>query len=284
VRFEAAYPPIGKHLEVSAYPHARGLTIYFRDITENRQLAEQLAHAQRLDSLGQLTGGVAHDFNNLLTIILGSSEVLTRRLADAPDLLRLAAGIEAAAHRGASLTHSLLAFARKQPLNPTVVDVNSLVRETEELLVHTLGRPITISTVLAEGAAPCLVDSGQLGNALLNLCLNARDAMPGGGRLIVETAEVHLDGRYPDVTPGPYVTLTVTDDGPGMAPEVLDRVFEPFFTTKGLGEGSGLGLAMVYGFARQSQGHVTVSSRPGAGTTVRLYLPMATTVVGGAAR
>jgi len=278
VRFDAAYA-VGRHLEVSAYPHDQGLTVYFRDVTETRRTAERLAHVQRMESLGQLTGGVAHDFNNLLTVVVGNADVLSRRLADDPSLLRLADSIAAAGQRGAELTHSLLAFARRQPLHPTVVDVNELVRDTVRLLGRTLGGGIRVQTSLAPGDVPCLVDRVQLENAVLNLCINARDAMPDGGRLRLETGRTTLGADRADqdhgVVPGEYVTVTVADDGTGIATEHLERVFEPFFTTKESGKGSGLGLAMVYGFARQSHGDVTVESHPGAGTTVRLLLPLA---------
>jgi PAS domain S-box-containing protein len=279
-RFEAEYPPLDVWLEVSAYPSPNGLTIYFRDITEARLIGERLSHVQRLESLGQLTGGVAHDFNNLLTVILGSSEVLARRLpADSPSR-NLTDRISSAATRGADLTHSLLAFARRQPLHPSVVDIDALVVDTERLLGRTLGSEITVTTSLGGRGARCLVDRVQLDNALLNLCINARDAMlPAGGTLRLETSEVVLDERYAhhneDVVPGSYVTVAVSDDGAGIAETDLDRVFEPFFTTKTDNRGSGLGLAMVYGFAKQSHGHLTIDSQLGVGTTVRLYLPMA---------
>jgi PAS domain S-box-containing protein len=278
VHFEGRYAPTDRQLEISAYPHSHGLTVYFRDVTEARQIEQRLSHVQRLESLGRLTGGVAHDFNNLLTVVLGSAEVLATRVSADATSLRLAESIASAARRGADLTHSLLAFARKQPLDPTEVDVNALVADTRRLLGRTLGGEITVRTRLSAGSSRCLVDRVQLENAVLNLCINARDALPEGGTLTLETAEVVLDeqgAEHPDdVLPGHYVTVAVSDDGTGISEEDLDRIFEPFFTTKESGHGSGLGLAMVYGFVKQSRGHVTVDSRPGAGTTVRLYLPM----------
>ena len=194
VHFEGRFAPTDRQLEVSAYPHPHGLTVYFRDVTEARQIEQRLSHVQRLESLGRLTGGVAHDFNNLLTVVLGSAEVLATRLpaADATSL-RLAESIASAARRGADLTHSLLAFARKQPLDPTVVDVNDLLQDTQRLLGRTLGGEITVRTRLTARSSRCLVDRVQLENAVLNLCINARDALPDGGTLTLETAEVVLD-------------------------------------------------------------------------------------------
>ncbi|MGZ5417465.1 MAG: PAS domain-containing protein [Nocardioides sp.] len=280
-RFGAPFDPLGIYAEVSAYPHDGGLTIYFRDSTEQRALTEQLAHAHRLEAVGQLTGGVAHDFNNLLTVILGSAELIAAELEEGDRLRTLADSIGTVAQRGAELTHSLLAFGRRQPLDPGHVDVNDLVANTQALLARTLGDTVALSCILADGLPACLVDRGQLENALLNLCLNARDAMPGGGRLTLETAVVELDEEYAahqaEVRPGRYVMLAVSDDGDGISGEHLDKIFEPFFTTKGVGRGSGLGLAMVYGFVKQSNGHITVSSEPRQGTTFKLYLPVDTT-------
>jgi len=248
------------------------------DITERRRLEEQLAQSQRLEALGQLTGGVAHDFNNLLTVIQGNAELLAEALAaERPELFELATMIGAAADLGGQLTSRLLAFGRRQPLAPAQVDVAALVSGMVPLLRRTLGRDIEVE-VADERAGWCaLADPGQLQNALLNLCLNARDAMPAGGRLLLEVADVVLDAGYAarnaDVAAGDYVLLAVTDTGCGIPAADLARVFEPFFTTKQRGHGTGLGLSMVWGFVRQSRGHVTVYSEPGVGTTVRLYLP-----------
>jgi signal transduction histidine kinase/CheY-like chemotaxis protein len=247
-----------------------------RDIDE---LNERLRRAQRLEAVGQLTGGVAHDFNNLLTVVLGNAELLVEMNTQQPQQRKLAEMISAAAQRGAELTKRLLAFARKQALVPRVVALNPLVAGLDPLLRRTLGEHIEIELIRAAGLWPALVDPGQLENALINLCLNARDAMPGGGRLTLETANARLDADYAaqhvDVQPGQYVMVAVSDTGVGIPPEHLKRVFEPFFTTKETGKGTGLGLAMVYGFVKQSAGHVAVYSEPGQGTTVRLYLPRA---------
>ena len=243
------------------------------------ELNERLRRAQRLEAVGQLTGGVAHDFNNLLTVVLGNAELLVELNQANPQQRKLAEMISAAAQRGAELTQRLLAFARKQALVPKVVALNPLVAGMDPLLRRTLGEHIEIELIRAAGLWPTLVDPGQLENALLNLCLNARDAMPGGGRLTLETANARLDADYAaahiDVEPGPYVMLAVSDTGSGIAPEHLKRVFEPFFTTKATGKGTGLGLSMVYGFVKQSAGHVAIYSEVGQGTTVRLYLPRA---------
>jgi signal transduction histidine kinase/CheY-like chemotaxis protein len=242
-------------------------------------LNTRLLQSQRMEAIGQLTGGVAHDFNNLLTVVLGNADLLVEMSADDPARRQLAEMIGTAAQRGASLTQQLLAFARKQPLAPSALDVNAQVAGLDPLLRRTLGEHIEIELVRAAGLWPAMVDAAQLENALLNLCLNARDAMPGGGKLTLETANTALDRRYaelhPDVAAGQYVMLAVSDTGSGIAPAHLPRVFEPFFTTKDKGRGTGLGLAMVYGFAKQSGGHVSIYSELGHGTTVKLYLPRA---------
>ncbi len=244
------------------------------------RLNSRLLQAQRLEAIGQLTGGVAHDFNNLLTVVLGNAEILAEQNADDPFKRQLAEMIGAAAQRGAELTQQLLAFARKQALTPAAVDINQRVAAMDPLLRRTLGEHIEVELVRGAGLWPAMVDPGQFENALLNLCLNARDAMPRGGRLTLETANAALDRSYvqdhPDVTPGQYVMVAVSDTGTGIAPEHLQKVFEPFFTTKEKGKGTGLGLAMVYGFTKQSAGHISIYSEPGHGTTVKLYLPRAT--------
>jgi signal transduction histidine kinase/CheY-like chemotaxis protein len=242
-------------------------------------LNERLRQSQRLEAVGQLTGGVAHDFNNLLTVVMGNAELLVELNESNPQQRELAEMIATAARRGADLTQRLLAFARKQPLAPKVVDINPLIAGLDPMLRRTLGEHIEIELIRAAGLWPALVDPGQLENALLNLCLNARDAMPAGGRLTLETANARLDAdyaaRYLDVVPGQYVLLAVSDTGTGIAPDILRKVFEPFFTTKETGKGTGLGLAMVYGFVKQSAGHASIYSEPGQGTTVKLYLPRA---------
>jgi len=235
---------------------------------------QQLRQAQKMEAIGQLTGGVAHDLNNILTVIVGATEVLID-IADRPDVADLAEMIDAAAARGGDLTQRLLAFARKQPLRPREIDVNSLVIEAAKLLRPTLGARIRVETKLAGDTSLSLIDPGQLNNAILNLALNARDAMADGGKLTIETSNVVVDDSDGEITVGHYVMIAVTDSGVGIPVDLLNRVFEPFFTTKDVGKGSGLGLSMVYGFVKQSNGHINISSEVGRGTTVRIYLPSA---------
>ena len=245
---------------------------------ETRQAAErQVTQLQKMEAVGKLTGGIAHDFNNMLTIVIGALETARRRSAS-PE--RVASCIDMAmegATRAAQLTARLLAFARQQPLEPRVVNANKLVTATSELLRRTLGENLRIETVLAGGLWPAFVDPGQLENAIINLCVNARDAMPDGGRLTIETANAHLDDDYvranDDSEAGQYVLVSVTDTGEGMPPEVIERAFDPFFSTKGVGQGTGLGLSQVHGFVKQSGGHAKIYSEAGVGTTIKLYLP-----------
>jgi len=251
-----------------------------RDEIAGRTRAEEaLLQAQKLEAVGQLTGGVAHDFNNLLTVISGNLQMLRERVAQAPVLRELADAAANAAARGAELTRKLLAFSRRQPLQPREVDLGELVQNMTDMLRRTLGESIRIETAVRPGLAKAIADPGGLENALLNLALNARDAMPQGGRLTIETAAVAPDAASDiegsDLVPGEYAMLTVTDTGSGMSPEVIKRAFEPFFTTKAAGKGSGLGLASVYGFVKQSGGHVKIFSELSRGTTVQLYLPLA---------
>ncbi len=250
-----------------------------RDEAERERLTNELFQAQKMQAIGQLTGGVAHDFNNLLTIMMGSLELVGLGAGSSPQVRpHLDAAMDAVV-RAAALTRRLLAFARKQPLRPRAVNLNRLVAEAEALLRRTLGEAIEIEMVLGAGLWACQVDPTQLDSALLNLAINARDAMPEGGKLTVETANARLDRAYarehPEVEAGQYVMLAVSDDGQGMDEETRRQAFEPFFTTKELGRGSGLGLSMVYGFVKQSGGHVRIYSEPGEGTTVRIYLPRA---------
>lgn len=248
------------------------------DITDRLQLEEQLRQSQRLEAVGQLTGGVAHDFNNLLTVIIGNSEILRESLDDQPALAAFADMVVEAAERGADLTRSLLAYARRQPLEPQATDINQLLANLETLLSRTLGETTQVEMHLDSKLNQAEIDPGQLENALLNLSLNARDAMPEGGRLVIETSDIKATPEYArrhDMAPGDYVMIAVSDSGSGMETEVLEKVFEPFFTTKTQGKGTGLGLAMVYGFIRQSHGHINIYSEPEQGTTVRLYLPVA---------
>jgi PAS domain S-box-containing protein len=243
------------------------------DITERLGMEEQLRQSQRLEAVGQLTGGIAHDFNNLLTVILGSTELLVEQLGEDDKRRGLADNTMAAAQRGAKLTQRLLSFSRRQALDPKTVNVNQLLAGMESLLRRTLSSNISIELVLSKDLGNAMVDPSQLDNAVLNLCLNARDAMKDGGKLTIETADIDLDGDDADVAPGRYVMIAVTDTGTGIAPEILTRVFDPFFTTKEVGKGTGLGLSMVYGFVTQSEGQVKICSEPGRGTTVTLYLP-----------
>ena len=257
-----------------------------RMLIERRKSAEamveaerQLAQAQKMESIGHLTGGVAHDFNNLLQVILGNNDMLIEELAERPQLRAMAEMSRAAAERGAELVHRLLSFARKQALDPKPTDVNKLIGGMDGLLRRTLGAHIEVEMALGAGLWQASLDAAQMESAILNLCLNARDAMPDGGRVTIETANASLDEAYAaenvEVAPGHYVMVAVSDDGVGMDAATLTKAFEPFFTTKEVGKGSGLGLSMVYGFAKQSKGHVKIDSAPGAGTTVRLYLPRA---------
>ncbi|MDE5452339.1 PAS domain S-box protein [Bradyrhizobium sp. CSA112] len=251
-----------------------------RDLTEKQAAEAQLRHVQKMDAVGQLTGGVAHDFNNILTVITGTIGILEEAVAGEPQLAAIAKLIDEAAERGANLTRHLLAFARKQPLQPLEVDVNALVLEAAKLLHPTLGEHIEITPLLAEDAWTALVDPSQLTTAVLNLALNARDAMPNGGKLAFETGNVYLDenyaGMHSEVAPGNYVMIAVSDTGSGIPPALLERVFEPFFTTKEVGKGTGLGLSMVFGFVKQSGGHIKIYSEQGHGTSVKIYLPRAT--------
>jgi signal transduction histidine kinase/ActR/RegA family two-component response regulator len=243
------------------------------------RLNTRLLQSQRLEAVGQLTGGVAHDFNNLLTVVLGNADLLAESCAGDPLRKPLADMIVEAAQRGAALTQQLLAFARRQPLAPTVADLNQRIASLDTMLRRTLGEHVEIEFVRGGGLWPASVDVAQFDSALLNLCLNARDAMPAGGKLTLETANAALDAHYaaehPEVLVGQYVMVAISDTGCGIEPALQARVFEPFFTTKEKGKGTGLGLAMVYGFARQSGGHVAIYSEPGHGTTVKLYLPRA---------
>ncbi|HEX3915831.1 MAG TPA: PAS domain S-box protein [Caulobacteraceae bacterium] len=277
------------HVIIDAIRDERGQLVGFakvtRDISERQEAQraleetrEALFQSQKMEAVGQLTGGVAHDFNNLLTIIIGGLETIKRSRLD--ETARITRALDVALHaaeRAAGLTTRLLAFSRRQPLQPIPTDLNLLVRNMTELLHRTLGEDVELEGVLAPRLWPAEVDQNQLEAAILNLAVNARDAMPGGGKLTLETTNTFLDDSYTEtdaeVLPGQYVMISVSDSGSGMDKETLGRVFEPFFTTKELGRGTGLGLSMVYGFVKQSGGHVTIYSELGHGTTVRLYLP-----------
>jgi nitrogen-specific signal transduction histidine kinase/CheY-like chemotaxis protein len=248
-------------------------------MTDRIQLEQQLRQAQKMEAIGQLTGGIAHDFNNILAVIIGMTECLAASLKDNRQLAAMVQEIDQAAERGALMVKRMLAFARKQALEARVVDVNEAVARAAAMLGRTLGEDIALKTLLADGLWPSHVDPSQLEEALLNLAVNARDAMPKGGHLLIETENMHLDEDYAaqnaGVAPGDYVAVTVTDTGTGMPPEIIERVFEPFFTTKEVGKGTGLGLSMVYGFVKQSRGHAMIYSEVGHGTSIKLYFPKA---------
>jgi PAS domain S-box-containing protein len=250
---------------------------FIRDLTDKIAAETRNRQTQKMEAIGQLTGGIAHDFNNILTVIIGTIEILSEGVSDRPALAAIAKMIDEAAERGADLTKHLLAFARLQPLQPREIDVNALIVTAGKLLRPTLGEHIEIDSMLAEDSWLAFVDPSQLTTAILNLVLNARDAMPQGGKLIIETLNSHLDASYAaqnnEVKPGQYVLIAISDTGVGIPAELLDKVFEPFFTTKEPGRGTGLGLSMVYGFVKQSGGHIKVYSEQGHGTTIKLYLP-----------
>ena len=262
----------------------RRVVVSAHDVTERRRLEQQLQQSQKMEAVGQLTGGVAHDFNNLLTLVIGGLDIIGRQITNLPDplaLTRIERGREMAmqgAQRAASLTTRLLAFSRQQPLNPQALDANKLVVDVCDLLRRAIGETITVETALGTDVWRMYADANQLENALLNIGFNARDAMPNGGKLIIETANASLDKAYisslsEDIAPGEFVMIAITDTGTGMDMTTRQRAFDPFFTTKEVGKGTGLGLSQVYGFARQSAGHVKIYSEIGEGTTVKIYLP-----------
>jgi PAS domain S-box-containing protein len=275
--------------EYRAYPMRRdgevvGLVATFTDVSERKEHELQLAQAQKMELMGRLTGGIAHDFNNLLTIIMGNLRLLSDELSSSsdPELEALIADALSASRDGADLTQRLLAFARKQTLRPQRVDANAFIRKSRRFLSRLTGEDVDVKLCLEDGPLPVLVDPHQLHSALLNLTINSRDAMPEGGHIAIGSRRRRVEaGQTPEgVAPGDYVVLSVTDDGTGMSREKARRAVEPFFTTKAPSKGSGLGLSMVYGFARQSGGGVVIDSAPGAGTTVSLYLPQADRPVG----
>jgi signal transduction histidine kinase/CheY-like chemotaxis protein len=284
---EIAFRPCGDeravHVVVSGRPldaagnAPHGAVLVFRDVTAWKETERLLRDSQKMEAIGQLTGGIAHDFNNMLTVITGTIDILIQGVADRPTLAAIARMIDEAATRGADLTRQLLAFARKQPLQPRDTDINELVVNTAKLLRPALGEGIEIVSRLEDGVWQALIDPTQLSTALLNLALNARDAMANGGVLTLATANVVLDEAYarvsPEVAPGRYVMIAVNDTGTGIPAALRDKVFEPFFTTKEVGKGTGLGLSMVYGFVKQSGGHIKIDSEDGKGTTFRLFLP-----------
>jgi len=255
------------------------VTAAIRDIATRRELEHQFRQAQKMEAVGQLTGGVAHDFNNLLTVITCTIEGIAEAVADNPELLAMAKSIDQAAERGAQLTQRMLAFARKQPLQSRTLDLNEVATRMMGMLRRMLSEDIDVKTKLGAELWTATADGNQVEDAILNLAINARDAMPTGGNLVIETDNVTLDKRYAahnaEVTPGDYVSIAVSDSGTGMSADIMERAFEPFYTTKEVGRGTGLGLSMVYGFAKQSRGHVKIYSEVGQGTTIRLFLPRA---------
>lgn len=307
IRFEQELVATGRYLELSAFriepASRRHVAVLFQDITKRKRAEKEiqqinetlearvaeavaernhaedaLRQSQKMEAVGQLTGGIAHDFNNLLTGITGSLELMQTRIRQGriSEIDRYIAAAQGASKRAAALTHRLLAFSRRQTLDPKPTDVNRLVIGMEELIRRTVGPQIALEVVTAGGLWSAMIDSSQLESALLNLCINARDAMPEGGRITIETANKWLDERAAkdrDLPPGQYLSLCVTDTGTGMTPDVIARAFDPFFTTKPIGQGTGLGLSMVYGFVRQSGGQVRIYSEVGQGTTMCLYLP-----------
>ncbi len=283
IEFEYNNPRNNRYFTVRVAPTNGDIAIYFRDITEQKDTEQQLRQAQKMEAIGQLTGGVAHDFNNLLTVILGNAELLLEEYKNDSRISRLVGMTQRAANRGAELVRRLLAFARRQALTPEVVDVNQLVLRLDDLLRRTLGEHIQIQLVRGGGLWQAYVDPSQLENAILNLAINARDAMGESGKLTIETSNAHLDAYYaehnPGVTPGQYVLVAVSDNGKGIPSDIIDKVFEPFFTTKEVGKGSGLGLSMVYGFVKQTGGHIKVYSEIDQGTSIKLYLPRAASTV-----
>jgi PAS domain S-box-containing protein len=261
------------------------LIVQISDTSKNKLVDERLLKAQKMEAIGQLTGGLAHDFNNLLTVIIGNLELLDGKLdSDEKSAKRVAEAVDAA-RKGSALTHQLLAFAKKQELEPRDVGVNGLVQGMAPLVARTIGEHIELRVDVMPGEPHSLIDPSQLESAILNLAINARDAMGNSGKLTIETQAAHLDQFYaeknPDVTPGEYVMVAVSDNGCGMSAELLEKVFQPFFTTKPAGQGTGLGLSMVYGFIKQSGGHISVYSEVGHGTSVKMYLPRRTGLAAG---
>jgi PAS domain S-box-containing protein len=253
---------------------------FFRDLTDKVAAEDRIRQAEKMEAFGQLTGGIAHDFNNILTVITGTIEILAEAVEKDPKLVAIAKMIDDAAMRGAELTQHLLAFARKQPLQPRETDVNTLIIDTAKLLRPTLGEHIEIESIFDDEVCFATVDPNQLTTAILNLALNSRDAMPNGGKVILETRSAYLDETYStlhnDVKPGRYAMLAVSDTGTGIPAAILEKVFDPFFTSKETGKGTGLGLSMVYGFVKQSAGHIKIYSEEGHGTTIKIYLPPGT--------
>jgi signal transduction histidine kinase len=260
-----------------ADPSVRAVVVNARDITDRRRLEEHLRHVQKMEAVGVLAGGIAHDFNNLLTAILGYCNLLLDEVRETDPLRRDLEEIKTAGERAATLTRQLLAFSRKQILQPQIVDINVLLRQFEKLLRRVLGDAIELTTMLAPDLSPVKVDPSSIEQVLVNMAVNAKDAMPDGGRLTIETANVELDDGYTEadaaVVPGPYVMLAIRDTGQGIDAATRARIFDPFFTTKEVGKGTGLGLSSVFGIVKQSGGYIGVSSEPGRGTLFTIHFP-----------
>ena len=273
-RAETALRLVNERLEARVQARTAALE---QQIAEREAAEAKIRQMQKMESVGQLTGGIAHDFNNMLAVVIGSLEMARRRVDEPTRVVGFLASAEEGAKRAAQLVSRLLAFSRQQPLAPRALEVNQFVAGMSELLRRTIGERVVVETALAPDLRRCFVDAIELENAILNLAVNARDAMPEGGRLTIATSNAALDALYvkhhPEATIGDYVLVTVEDSGTGMPREVIERAFDPFYTTKGVGRGTGLGLSQVYGFVKQSGGHVTIYSEVGHGTTIRLYLP-----------
>jgi PAS domain S-box-containing protein len=276
IRRDGTTVPVTVHVWPIGGPGGSIMAI-IRDVTTSKQVEAQLRQAQKMEAIGQLTGGIAHDFNNLLTVVMGNLEIVSDRLPSGSEVADKVSRAYRAAGRGANLTHQLLAFSRKQALSPTRIEPGQLVSNMRDMLRVSLEEAVDLLIRSSDDLWPCRADRAQLESTILNLTINARDAMPKGGTLIIKTENVILDDDYAashdDAEAGEYVMFSVSDTGCGIAPDVLEHVFEPFFTTKEVGAGSGLGLSMIYGFAKQSGGHVTIESEVGRGTVVKHYLP-----------
>jgi signal transduction histidine kinase/ActR/RegA family two-component response regulator len=279
IDFEGKKIPVELSISTLVSEGGRRTNVFIRDLSEKIFIESQLRQAQKMEAVGQLTGGLAHDFNNLLQGIIGSLDIIQLRVNEgrSEDIGRFIGGALTSAYRAAAMTHRLLAFSRQQPLDPRPVDANPLLISMEDLIQRTIGEQIKVEFEPAADLWLTLCDPNQLESAVLNLSINARDAMPEGGRLTIRSRNVDVDevkaARWQDVPAGQYVCVEVADSGIGMLPDVAERAFDPFFTTKPPGQGTGLGLSMVYGFGRQSNGHCDIRSVPGKGTTIRLYLP-----------
>jgi len=271
--------PVEISLNTIETPEGIFAIAFITDVTQRKRLEEQLVHSQKMEAVGRLAGGVAHDFNNMLTVISGYTRMILDELSPQDPLREYAGEIAQASERAGAVTQQLLAFSRRQLIQPRIIDINAAIVQTEKMLRRLLGEDIQLTLELQENSPHIKADPNQIEQAVVNLALNARDAMPRGGRIFIQTSEIHLDENYarthPGVKPGDYVMLAITDTGQGMSAEIRQRIFEPFFTTKDRGKGTGLGLAIVYGMVKQCGGDIWVYSEPGKGSTFRLYFPKA---------